>query len=193
MINSSRQVVVRSRNICRQISRQSTTLHGRGWYRSKVNSIGQIAQVRGDEEIHTAGVGGESGAVGGRQGGVGIFGDPPQAHAARFAVGLQQIRAENLGQVPGGEAAQRIHLPEAVLRRDVALDEKRVVQAGGADVRLSQRIERYGGCRCHRSRRRHPTAAAGAARQTNKGSAVPRATAIAIEMFTSLTARATRE
>ena len=31
LITSSRQVVVRSRNMYRQISRESTTLHGRGW------------------------------------------------------------------------------------------------------------------------------------------------------------------
>ena len=50
---------------------------------------------------------------------------------------------DDLGEFAGRKAAESIHLPEAVLRGEVALDEKSVLQAGGADVRFSARIESY--------------------------------------------------
>ena len=56
-----------------------------------------------------------------------------------------QVGAQDLGQRAAGEAAQRVHLPQPVLRRHVALDEKGILQAGGADVRFAVCIEIHSG------------------------------------------------
>ena len=94
--------------------------------------------------IDAAGVGGEGGAVRRGQRRVGVFGDAAHAQPARFAVGLQR-RGPTTSARSAGEAAQGVHLPQAVLRGDVALREEGVLLAAGADVRLAQSVEGYRG------------------------------------------------
>ena len=95
--------------------------------------------------IDAARVGGEGGAVGIGQRDVGVFGDAAQAKLARFAIAFEEGGAEDFGEFAGGEAAQGIHLEEAILCGDVPLKEKSVVERGGANVRLAVSIEGYGG------------------------------------------------
>ena len=56
---------------------------------------------------------------------------------------------DNLGQLAGGQAAESVHLPEAILRGDVALEEKRVLPASGGDVRDAERVANDGGSLGH--------------------------------------------
>ena len=103
----------------------------------------QAAEMGGDEVVHAAGISREGRAVLRRQRDVGVFGDAPQPQPARFAVRFQPGRAEDFGQIAAGVAPQRVHLPQPVLRRDIALDEERVLLAGGPDMRHAQRVERH--------------------------------------------------
>ena len=70
--------------------------------------------------VDTARVGGERGAVWGGQVGIGFFGDPAHALLAHLPIAFEQA-GDNLRQRPAGESAQRVHLPQPVLRGDISL------------------------------------------------------------------------
>ena len=97
----------------------------------------------GDKVVHAPGISREGRAVFRRQRDVGVFGDAAQAQPARFAVRIEPGRAQDFGQIAAGVPPQRVHLPQPVLRRHIALDEERVFLAGGANVRHAQRVEGY--------------------------------------------------
>ena len=50
--------------------------------------------------------------------------------------------AENLGELSGGVTAQRVHLPQAILRGDVTLREEQIFHAGGVNGWNALRIAR---------------------------------------------------
>jgi hypothetical protein len=87
-----------------------------------------------DEEIDAAGVVVESSAVVGGLMVVDSLGSEPNLEDALGFVVLDEGRAHDFSQLAIGAAARGVHLPEAVLRGDVALGDKEVVQRGGVDV-----------------------------------------------------------
>src|SRR4051812_23545143 len=93
------------------------------------------------KEVDTARVSRKCGSIAGRQIGVRLFGDPAHSLLPHVAIALQKPRSHDFGQRACGETAQRVHLPETVLRSDIALQEKCVVQILSADVRLTVCIE----------------------------------------------------
>ena len=50
-----------------------------------------------------------------------------------LAVMLQKAVAKNLGNFAGGEAPHHVHLPQTVLRGDIPLGKKQIVQIGRLD------------------------------------------------------------
>ncbi len=58
----------------------------------------------------------------------------PELEHALDAVMLDEVAAENFRDFAGSDAAHHVHLPETVLRGDVALCGDQVVDAGGGDV-----------------------------------------------------------
>ena len=97
-----------------------------------------------DEVVHAARVGRQRGAVLRPQRAIRRLRNAPHAQPARIAVEFQSPRTRDFREVPAGQAPQRIHLEEPVLRRRVALREKGVILARRGDVRHSQRIARDG-------------------------------------------------
>jgi len=67
-------------------------------------------------------------------------GDAVDADGAHETVDRNGFGAEHLGQAPLPEAAQEIHLPEAVLRMHVSCRDVRVILRGGKDVWKSGRV-----------------------------------------------------
>ena len=105
----------------------------------------KIIQVCGDELVDAARVRGEGRPVCRRQCDIGLLCDAPHSQFARLPVAFQQARAQDLGERATGVAAECVHLPEPVLRRHVTLDEKGILRAGGADMRLAMCIEVHSG------------------------------------------------
>src|SRR5258708_14027396 len=59
-----------------------------------------------------------------------------------LAIDLQRIFPENLGEFSRGEAPHDVHLPQPVLRRDVSLSKKHVLQGDSFDRRYPVPIAR---------------------------------------------------
>jgi hypothetical protein len=70
----------------------------------------------------------------GGEGGDGAIGGGSNEEGALEAIMGEEAGAKDLGEGAGGVAAERVHLPEAVLCGDEALGEKEVVERGGAEV-----------------------------------------------------------
>ena len=159
---SSFHVVVRSRYMCSPIRMVSTTLHGRGWYPSSVNSIGKACRWVCDEVVHAARVGRQRRAIFGRQRYVRHFRDAPYTQPARIAVKFQSSRTHDFREIPTRQTPQPVHLEKPVLRRRIPLREEDVILARRRDVRHSQRVPRnrhaLRNWRCNRARclRQHP-------------------------------------
>ena len=87
-----------------------------------------------DEEIYAARIGFVAGAVFRRQVGVDAMrGIAKLKHALRLVVPKQR-GAHDLGQFAVGVAAKGVHLPQAILRGDVALRDEHVLLRGSVDV-----------------------------------------------------------
>ena len=96
--------------------------------------------MRLDEAVDASGIGSQNRAVGGGEKRGLHFGNAPHAEAAGVAVGFEELGAEDFRQLAGGETARDVHLPEPVLRGDIALDEERIFDRGGRDMRDSERV-----------------------------------------------------
>jgi hypothetical protein len=87
-----------------------------------------------DEEINAVCVVVEaSAAVGGLMVVDPVGGEANLEHALRFVV-LNKRGTHDFGQFSVGAAPRAVHLPQAVLRGDVALGDNEIVQRGGVDV-----------------------------------------------------------
>ena len=84
--------------------------------------------------VDAAGVELEPAELLGWEDGEGAVGGGADLEGALEAVVGEHGGAEDLGHVAGDEAAEGVHLPEAVLRGDVALGDDEVVEGGGVDV-----------------------------------------------------------
>src|SRR2546426_102893 len=73
------------------------------------------------------------------------FGYAWKPEPARIAVRFQPDCSKNLGEIARGGTAHCVHLPQAVLRRDVALQEDRVLPIARRDVRYAERVARNAG------------------------------------------------
>jgi hypothetical protein len=67
----------------------------------------------------------------------------PDSDRAEEAVGVDQSRAENLGQPALGDAREQLHLPEPVLRVRVSLRKQQVVPGAGPHVRHAHRVAHH--------------------------------------------------
>ena len=85
-------------------------------------------------EIDAAGVVVEARAIGGRHPRVDALGGHANLQNALRLVVLDERRTENFGQLAVGAAPQAVHLPEPVLRGDVALRDEEIVLRSGGDV-----------------------------------------------------------
>ena len=98
--------------------------------------------VLGDVCVHAVGVGLKLRALRRVHGGDGLFRDLPQAEDALLAVGSDKVRAEDHGQIAGSEAARHVHLPQPLLRGDIALSEEEIAKVRRGDGRDPERIAR---------------------------------------------------
>ncbi len=103
--------------------------------------------MRFEIKIYAARVGIERAAIGRRQILLGLFGDVSQAQAPRFTIGVERGFPHHFGQFTRGQAPESVHLPHAILRGDEALQEQRVFNGRGLNVRNAQSVTRNGGRR----------------------------------------------
>ena len=68
-----------------------------------------------------------------------LGGEANLQHALRLVV-LDERGTHDFGQLAVGVAAHAIHLPQAILRGDVALRDEKVVEIGGVNVRDAVRV-----------------------------------------------------
>ncbi len=101
--------------------------------------------MRFDEIIHSSRVCRKDRAVGWRKRAGMLFGDVPRPQPPGFAIQFERGCAENFRQLPGCQTPQHVHLPQAILRRRVALQENRVFPSAGCDVGHSQSVARDAG------------------------------------------------
>jgi hypothetical protein len=88
----------------------------------------EMSLLEGDGGVDPGGVLLEDVELVGRKGGDGaVSGDAKLESALETVVG-EKDRAKDLGEGAGSVAAERVHLPEAVLRGDEALSEEEVVE-----------------------------------------------------------------
>jgi len=80
------------------------------------------------------GISGHGGAIGGGHGGDGVIGRWRRRSPRESRFSIERERSYDLREVPGSQAAQAIHLPEAVLRGGVTLREESIVERFGADM-----------------------------------------------------------
>ena len=105
-----------------------------------------------DVEIHAARIGFVAGALFRRQVGVDAMrGIAKLKHALRLVV-TKQRGAHDFGEFAIGVAAKDIHLPQAILRGDVALRDEHVLLRGGVDVGNAMLIAADGDGRGERGR-----------------------------------------
>ena len=119
------------------------------FHRPHVREVGEEAELQRQRLLVLRDVGVHSGSVGFelrplRRGhvGDGTLGDLPQSQDALLAVNLDVLRTQHRGQFPGSETARHVHLPQPVLRGDVALREEQVGQVRTpryAERRVSRR------------------------------------------------------
>jgi hypothetical protein len=107
---------------------------------------GEMRALTFDGGVDAGGVEGEPVELVGRQDGDGAVGGGADLESALGAVVGEESRAEDFGEGAGGMAAEGLHLPETVLRGDVALGDDEVVHRGGAEVRhaLAVALDRDG-------------------------------------------------
>ena len=101
---------------------------GVGVVASRWNSRGRCGRCDGDGGVDSAGVDFQPVLLVGRQGGDCAVGGGTNLECALQAVMVQHVTAKNGGHLACCIATQQIHLPEAVLRGDVALGEDEVVE-----------------------------------------------------------------
>ncbi len=95
----------------------------------------QVVRMLFDEAVHAAGVGFHDGArVFVHQADLTV-GGAAKLHGAEVFVDRQGRFAEYLRELAAGDAAQQIHLPEAILGHDVALRLGQIFDGIGANVR----------------------------------------------------------
>jgi hypothetical protein len=107
---------------------------GYGLVADEAELDGEVIALGGDGGVDTVGVDGEPALLIGGQDSDGAVRRCAELEGALEAVVLEHLAAEDGGELAGGVAAEEIHLPEAVLRGDVALGEDEVVEGGGVDV-----------------------------------------------------------
>jgi len=83
--------------------------------------------------VNAAGVGGEDCAVGRGEDGELAFGDAGHAEGPDFAIEGKSGGTDDFRERSGGGAAERFHLPEAVLSGGEALGEEEVFEGLGFD------------------------------------------------------------
>ena len=93
-----------------------------------------------DVSVHPGGIGFEVGALGHAHVGHVSLRDLSQAKDAMLAIKLDVLRPQNGGQIAGSVAPGHVHLPQPVLRGDVALGKKQVWQVSGGDVGNAERV-----------------------------------------------------
>src|SRR5688572_6355794 len=74
-----------------------------------------------------------------------LLSDAPRPQPACLAVGFKCGFPEHLRQIAGGEATERVHLPQPVLRGHVSLKEHSIIYSCGLDVRYAIVITDYRG------------------------------------------------
>ena len=79
-----------------------------------------------------------------RKGCCGTVGRCAQLQITLHLVVQDESGAEDLGELSGRMTAQRVHLPQAILRGDVALREEQILHGGGVNGRNALRIARDG-------------------------------------------------
>ena len=111
---------------------ESAPVQGCGLYMKHAKLGRQRVLVLRDVEVHAARIGFKAGAIVRGQVGIDAVGSDCEAEDALRLIVLEQRSAEDLGQFAIGVAAVKIHLPEAILRRDVALGDEHVFLRGAS-------------------------------------------------------------
>ena len=107
----------------------------RGWLIAEQTEFeGQVRVLEGDGGVDAGGVALELVELLGWECGEGAIGGVADLKGSLETIVRQKRWAEDLGEVAGGVAAERIHLPEAILGGDEALGEEKVIERGCADV-----------------------------------------------------------
>jgi hypothetical protein len=100
----------------------------------------EICFVLGDELIYAAGVGFQNFARFGIEKGGVALGGTCEAVGAKTLIDLESSGSQDFGELTACGAAEEIHLPEAILRHNVALGFRQVFYGCGADVRHAPAI-----------------------------------------------------
>jgi hypothetical protein len=107
-----------------------------GWLIAEEAELeGEVGALDCDGGVDAGGVALEEVELIGGEGGDGAVGGGSNEEGALEAVVGEEAGAEDFGEGAGGVAAERVHLPEAILCGDEALGEEEVVECGGAEVR----------------------------------------------------------
>src|SRR6185437_16107016 len=122
-------------------------LPGRGLVHQQTEGRRQVVFMRVDVVVDAASIVLKIAAVGFTEVGDDALGGFPDEQYALHAVVLYVGGPEYFRHVSGGHAAGHVHLPESVLRGDVALRDEEVIEIGGLNVRHSVAVaaHRYGG------------------------------------------------
>ncbi len=97
------------------------------------NSIGRLAPMRCDECVHPTRIIFEVSAILRRRNLQRFLRGHLQPQNSLLTVVLEEGIAQNLGNFAGGEAPHHVHLPQTVLRCDIPLRKKEVVEICGLD------------------------------------------------------------
>ena len=100
--------------------------------------------MRADVGIHSARISFEEGAVARARHAERFLRGRPQAQNSLLAIQLERVLAQNLREFAAAEAAHHVHLPQAVLRRDISLGEEKVFQRRRFDGRHAVAVARHG-------------------------------------------------
>jgi hypothetical protein len=117
---------------------------GGGLVAEEAELDGEMCALSFHGGVYAAGVELEPAHLLGWEDGVGAVGSCADLEGALKAVVGNQLGTEDLGHITGDVAAKCVHLPEAVLSRDVALGDDEVVERSGADVGDAVGITLYG-------------------------------------------------
>lgn len=106
-----------------------------GWGEVEETELeGEMVALDGDGGVDAAGVEVEIVKLVWGEDGDGPVGGGTELEDALGTVVEDEAGAEEFSKLAGGVAAEGFHLPETILRGDVALGEDEVVEGGGADV-----------------------------------------------------------
>ena len=122
-----------------EAARRSTAVHGSGASRTSWNSTGS-AGGGFDRGVDAGGVGVEEPRRSVRDLALLALGDAAHPDRSHQHVGLQGVRARELGQAPGGRAAEELELPQPVLAVAEPQREARVGSAARAHVRNAEAV-----------------------------------------------------